>query len=350
MAIARIYYDKPNNKWIVENGDGTSEHIASEGSRTVTPPKISGPVQAKYGTTITLTASGALTAFSDSGVAIDYYEWQLPNNTYSHTSSVNYTLPDETYVGETETFKCRAVDTLGNSSVWVEHTVTITDKDVLTITCDTGNSLYPHFNLSPSFSEVSGTQGNWQSTEWQIATDSNFANIVKTYSITDSVQQSELYVTDDILNVNTNYYIRARYHSDSGYITDWSGTYNLTTGLYELEYTLPTQENEQTIVNIQVTHDSGRTFNTTNYTLNGSVTAGTLTISGMTVSWTLPDVTEDTIESITLWVIRNSDSIEVTEHVQKSLLVKVVNVTADNAIVITNFDSNSENDGWDTAA
>ncbi|RLF66472.1 MAG: hypothetical protein DRN30_02080 [Thermoplasmata archaeon] len=97
-------------------------------SAVVTQPTISGPTQAKYGTTITLTALGSLTAFADSGVTIDHYEWLLPDNSTVNGYSVDYTMPDSSHMGEVLTFKCRAVDSLGNKSLYAEHQITVADN------------------------------------------------------------------------------------------------------------------------------------------------------------------------------------------------------------------------------
>jgi hypothetical protein len=123
----------------------------------------------------------------------------------------------------------------------------------------------------------------------------------------------------DLLQPYSTYYVRARYNGDQGHSSAWSDPYRLDTGPYKLEYTIPSQENEQTDVNIHVTHDNGREFDTNDYTLTGYVSHGDLYISGMDATWSLPEVNEDTQATITLWVNRNSDNETVTEKVSKSI-------------------------------
>jgi len=97
------------------------------GSGAVTSPTISGPTSSKYGKDITLIASGSLTAFKDNGATIDHYEWILPDNTTITGDSITYSIPnDNSLVGETLAFQCKAVDSLGNESKTVTHSVEIT--------------------------------------------------------------------------------------------------------------------------------------------------------------------------------------------------------------------------------
>jgi len=194
-----------------------------------------------------------------------------------------------------------------------------------------------------------GYDDNWQSTEWEIATDENFENVIKSHTEVDPVLQSTWSITGDILDVNSTYYVRAKYNGDQGHSSNWSSPYVLSTGLYEVEYTIPTQANEQENVEIHVTHDNGREFDTSQYTLHGSVTHGTISISGMDVTWTLPEVSEDTVASITLWVTRSSDNADVTEHLTKSLTIKDVVFVTDSAVIITDFSQYDYNNLWDVS-
>ena len=110
-------------KWI----DFLAEILSSVGG-TVTMPTIYGPYGGKYNTTITLSATGSLTAYKDNKAVIDHFEWQLPDGSTTTGDSIDYTMPDSTHVGETLTFKCRAVDNIGNVSSWASFTVDVTDS------------------------------------------------------------------------------------------------------------------------------------------------------------------------------------------------------------------------------
>ena len=110
-------------KWV----DFLAEILSSVGG-TVTMPTIYGPYGGKYNTTITLSATGSLTAYKDNKAVVDHFEWQLPDGSTTTGDSIDYTMPDSTHVGETLTFKCRAVDNIGNVSSWASFTVDVTDS------------------------------------------------------------------------------------------------------------------------------------------------------------------------------------------------------------------------------
>ena len=213
-----------------------------------------------------------------------------------------------------------------------------------TITCTTGDSLYPVFRLS-SFTAY-GYDDNWQSTEWEIATDPNFNDVIRSHTETNSEYQSVWSITDDLLDVNSTYYVRARYNGDQGHSSNWSDSYVLNTGLYRIEFDIPTQVNEEDTIDVHVTHDNGREFDTSQYTLQGIVSHGVLTTSGMNIAWKLPEINQDTVVTITLWVTRNFDNVDVTERSTKSLTVKDVALTTDTAVVILDFSDCEYNDGW----
>jgi len=216
-------------------------------------------------------------------------------------------------------------------------------------TSDTG-SLYPTFKLTPF--KAYGYTDNWQSTDWQIATDPEFNNLVLNYTETDPSKQDTLTIDQDILDIDSTYYVRAKYNGDAGHSSNWSNVLEYNTTKYQIEYTIPSQENEQSTVEGDVTHDGGKTFDTSKYTLNGIVTHGILTISGMHFTWELPEVDQDTTATITLWVTRNLDGNDVTERVSKQLTIKDIQLTSDTAVSVSNFneDNTEYNDGWDLTA
>jgi len=215
-------------------------------------------------------------------------------------------------------------------------------------TSDTG-SLYPTFKLT-SFKAV-GCSDNWKSTNWEIATDSEFSNLVFSYTETDPSKQDTLTISSDVLDVDSTYYVRARYNGDKGHSSNWSNVLEYNTTKYQIEYTIPSQENELSTVEGDVTHDDGRTFDTSKYSLSGTVTHGTLTVTGMHFTWELPEVDQDTTATITLWVTRNSDGNDATERVSKQLTIKNVPLVSDSAVSVSNFqDSTEYNDGWDLTA
>ena len=100
----------------------------------VTPPQVSGLNTIKFGNTLTLTASGAKTAFRDEGAKIVEYEWLLPSGIIYPVSAdpaaeqgtLTYNIPNEpSLVGRTLIFSVRAKDSFGNVSPWTTHAVKI---------------------------------------------------------------------------------------------------------------------------------------------------------------------------------------------------------------------------------
>jgi len=321
-------------------------------------PSITSPTDGETDFTGTITSSPFTTTqtfcgnhdFSDWEIASDENFTNIVESSYHDTTNLTSYTP--TNLDPSTTYYVRVRYSSDNHiSPWSEQVQFTTAANYIetpTVSCSTGDSLYPTFNLTPF--NTFGYTDNWQSTDWEIATDSDFNNVIRSYTETNPDNQDTWSITDDLLSINSTYYVRARYNGDQGHSSSWSDPYVLNTGLYDIEYTIPSQANEQTTINIHVTHDNSREFNASQYTLHGSVTAGTLTISDTNASWTLPDVTEDTTESITLWVTRNSDSAEVTEHLTKSLTVKAITMVTDDAVVISDFSQYDYDDGWDIAA
>jgi len=85
-------------------------------------PAIFYPEQVKVGETVTFRAEGGKSPFTGSKIA--KYVWLFPDGSQQEGSEIEWT-PQES--GEFK-FKCRAVDSYGISSDWVEFTVKVTDK------------------------------------------------------------------------------------------------------------------------------------------------------------------------------------------------------------------------------
>ena len=107
--------------------------LDNKGSGVVVKPKITAPSQIKYSTGFTLLATESKTAFKDNGAEIDHYEWILPDNSIMIGNSITYIAPSSAYVGQTITFKCRAVDTLGNTSIYNTIDILVSDNTAPTI-------------------------------------------------------------------------------------------------------------------------------------------------------------------------------------------------------------------------
>ncbi|RLE64910.1 MAG: hypothetical protein DRJ47_06445 [Thermoprotei archaeon] len=103
------------------------EKMLGEWTDVVSKPQISGPSTMKYGRTVTLTASGSKVAFKEEGVTLAKYVWELPDGTVEEGDTIDFPIPnDPSLVGKVYTFKCYAVDSLGNKSRAATHQVEVT--------------------------------------------------------------------------------------------------------------------------------------------------------------------------------------------------------------------------------
>ena len=80
--------------------------------------------------------------------------------------------------------------------------------------------------VASNYSTSSEYVGALEYSEWHVATDSEFTNIVHN----ESVSNATSYTVDGSLDESTAYYMRVRYASN-GHVSGWSGTMNFTTGL-----------------------------------------------------------------------------------------------------------------------
>jgi len=91
----------------------------------ISPPIITGQSRVRYGTSFNLKAE-SLSAFAYSGVKINEYIWNLPDGSIASGESISYTIADDFgLIGSTITFKCKAIDELGNESKYSEYDVLI---------------------------------------------------------------------------------------------------------------------------------------------------------------------------------------------------------------------------------
>jgi hypothetical protein len=91
----------------------------------VTPPIITGQTRIKYGVDLNLKAE-ALSAFRYTGIKVANYIWGLPNGSVTEGADITYSIPDDFgLVGDIFTFKCKAVDEIGNESDYSEFDVLI---------------------------------------------------------------------------------------------------------------------------------------------------------------------------------------------------------------------------------
>jgi hypothetical protein len=99
--------------------------VNSTSAAVVSPTLSVSDNPALIGTNITLTASGSVSAFSETNSTITYH-WNLPNIGTQTGSSVIYNIPNDPGLDNTTlSFECYAKDGLGNKSLTKVITVTI---------------------------------------------------------------------------------------------------------------------------------------------------------------------------------------------------------------------------------
>lgn len=91
----------------------------------------------------------------------------------------------------------------------------------------TGVGLTPTIQSS-AFATVPAGQGVHQSSQWQIATTSDFLNIAYDSSI-DTVNKTSVTVPNGLLTINTPYYVRVKHTSSTIGASAWSPTVTFTT-------------------------------------------------------------------------------------------------------------------------
>lgn len=91
----------------------------------------------------------------------------------------------------------------------------------------TGVGLTPTIQSS-AFATVPAGQGVHQSSQWQIATTSDFLNIAYDSGV-DTVNKTSITVPDGLLTINTPYYVRVKHTSSTIGASAWSPTVTFTT-------------------------------------------------------------------------------------------------------------------------
>jgi len=291
---------------------------------------------------------------SDWEIATDYYFNNIVESSYDDTVNLTTYNPTSLEPGKTYYVRVRYISD-NHKSEWSDP-VKFTTKSAyifppqVSISSDTKpGSLYPKFVLTP-FKQV-GYDSKWAKTEWQIATDSEFKNIIYEKSITDPALSTTLKIEEDILSPKSTYYIRARYQDNKGHYSNYSKPLEYNTDTYILDDVLnkyiPDTVNELSSYTVKVTHDNNKSFDTTKYKLNVNVDIGDVKINGFEFTYNLPEVEKDTTSQITVYVTDKSGNI-VSNTLTKTILIKNIKLTSDTAVVVNDFTSASEyNDGWD---
>lgn len=81
------------------------------------------------------------------------------------------------------------------------------------------------------------------------------------------------------------------------------------------------------------------------YTYTAAVSGGSVYITDDIITWTLPNVTQDNTELLTVRAISESENL-ISDFVSKSVFVAFLDIV-DTAINISNFSNSNANIGWD---
>lgn len=193
---------------------------------------------------------------------------------------------------------------------------------------DPANSgLNPEFSITP-YSVTNGSDVVVSAT-WQISTDVNFINVVEENTIL-STDDIGVYNTVTTLDINTTYYVRAKFKGIK-YESLWSNTCSITTDGVTATPVLsgPTTATEKTSVSINILN-----YNRANsykiYTNTGTVTSA----DGV-ITWMMPAV--DIAQTITLSVTAKDiiNNLPVSDAASITIAVTPLLVTADQVLNYT---------------
>ena len=206
--------------------------------------------------------------------------------TASHAGgTITWDLPE---IAEDITATLEVMATIGtNDSLVATHEITVTNIiiEAPSITAPSGTDVleYPTLECS-AFTVLAGTD-TYDSTDWEVATDVSFTDIVWSTNGAGTSVQVEV-----PLNELTTYYVRAR-HQGALQPSAWGVATQFTTKISFVDtpsLTGPAVWDELKTADVTITNFD----NEATYTITPSV--GTVILEGATISWSLPEVNEDT--------------------------------------------------------
>lgn len=253
-------------------------------------------------------------------------------------------LPDiSAYPTDTFKWRCRDVSITGAVSDWSEDQIfSSADAFVRTPSISVqkdGSLAYRAPILSGSVFEVFGaTDGSHASTDWRVTRTSD--SVVVWSSIGDTVNLETITVPDQTLAINTEYKFELRYNSDLYGSSVWVSTTATTVNYYEQTPELSGETDGVEGDNHSIFIDNYDS--SLSYIIN--VSGGSYTRSSGTIIWTLPLVSQNTTHQIDVY----SANAYAEQSATATYNVTVLNIPtiADDAVIITTFDSKRYNDGW----
>lgn len=184
-------------------------------------------------------SSSAFSPFGDSSTH-QSSDWQVANDsgftnilTNIVDSAINKTTYTVSGLVDTNTYyaRVRYKGSNGNYSQWsdaVSFTLSIPVPAAPSITYPTANliDVSPSPNITTSAFVAMADASTHASTDWQVATDAAFTNLVKN-NLADTVNKTS-YVANN-LAIISDHYVRARYRSSNGKVSSWSSAIKFTT-------------------------------------------------------------------------------------------------------------------------
>lgn len=339
------------DKYLRVNSDATGIIFDDISVDFVRTPDLVSPSDEATGVSLspTLTASEYAPLYSvDSR---DYREFQLivdggdfsTPELSTQTNSDSWSPDLSSYLDTSFAWRCRDVSLNGYTSDWsAVYTFTTGTAYVKTPSISVqqdGNFAFRSPVLTGSVFDVFGAQdGTHVSTDWRITRTSD--SVVVWSSIGNTTDLETITVPDQTLDIETEYKFEVRYDSDIYGTSEWGSITRTTVDYFvktpELSSDTSGVEGDDHIVNI-TNYDASLTYVIT-------VSDGSASRSGSTITWSLPLVSQNTTHQINVYAVNQYAEQSSTA----SLNVTVLNIptVSDDAVIISSFTQNVYNDGW----
>lgn len=316
--------------------DVLNNYIAGSAS-AISKPMITSPVEGTTNFYGTITSSDFKVSANYTGTHIST-DWQIATDEAftelvidSAHDTINMLSIEFTPVSfSTQHYvRCRYrsvdfVSAWSDTLSFISKTTYAVAPTVIVVASDTENtSLTPSFTSS-YFTVINGTDA-LAATDWQIASDSAFGNLVYD-DVYDSTHLNAL-VLPVALDIDTQYYVRARYHGNT-ISSPWSDTVTFKT----------TSKTHAPMLSgdSEVYEDGTATIAIMNYssdiTYSIQVSSGNAALVSGSILWSFGKVTADTTATMTISALDVSLGAPVSDTVTYNILVKNYIVSGDQAL------------------
>lgn len=348
-------YDETDaRKYVRINNDGTAFMYTHLEFDSIRPPTAISPLDGDSGVIATpdLQATEYAPVYSNDQRVHRQFQLDLEGENFVNPIREVYVNADNwivspdlsDYPGGTFVWRCRDESDIGDVSQWSEpQTFSVSDAYVRTPSVSVqqdGTKALRAPIISASAFNVFGSPDTHLNTDWEIVRVSDGVVVWSSYS--NSVDLESIQVPEQQLTISTEYKFRVKYNSSTYGSSAWGSTIKTTVSYY-----IKTP--------VITTNDTGVEFSDhlafiENYdpSLNYIVTVsgGSFTRENETITWTLPEVTQDTTHQITVYA--TNEYAEESDTVTKNVNVLDVPLVSDDAYIITNFSLYDYNNIWST--